>query len=176
MADEKELNYEKSSYFVETKAHFQTILKYKEARSRGDANAIREELGEALVAVMKKEDLFVRLLSTPFTPESAYNRSMSDSDNNDQYGLQGSMKTQEDLDEEEVRNLVRRYNKITLDDVCLHLRGALLSGWDGSMGISTFVKGANGATKYKECNTKSGFSSLSKSKRDRRGSPSGYRR
>lgn len=127
MADEKELNFEKNAYFVETKAHYQTILKYKEARSKGDKSVIREDLGSALVAAMTNEDLFVRLLSTPFTPESAYNKSLNDTAEAQHYGLGGAIKTQEELEEEEVRSLVLRYNKETMDDICYHLRGTLLS-------------------------------------------------
>ena len=129
MSDDTELTFEKHAYFVETKAYYQTLLKYKEEREKGNRSIIREDLGCALTAIMKNEDLLVRLLSTPLTPESAYNRRLNDTADAQQYGLGlgGAMKTQEDLEEEEVRNIVARFNKETVDDMCLHLRGSFLS-------------------------------------------------
>jgi hypothetical protein len=129
MSDEQEMNFEKNGFFVEAKTHFQTILEYKEERCSGDTRLIREDLGQALVAIMRNEDLFARLLSTPLTPESAYNKGQNDSAEAQHYGLGGSMKTQEDLDEKAVRDLVTRYHKETSQDVCLHLRGTLLGDY-----------------------------------------------
>lgn len=126
MADDSELTFQKNAFFIETKAHYQTLLKYKEDRHKGNRSVIREDLGSALTAIMRNEDLLVRLLSSPLTPESSYNRRVSDTADAQQYGL-GGMKTQEDLEEEEVRSIVDKFNKQTVDDMCLHLRGCFLS-------------------------------------------------
>merc|ERR1711916_112933 len=100
MNDESELDFEKQAYFVECKSHFQTNLKSKIARANGNTKVIREDLGSALAAIMKKEDLFGRLLATPLTPESAYNGNIDDSASAQVYGDGRALKTQEELEEE----------------------------------------------------------------------------
>jgi len=124
----KELQLTKQQYFVTAKIRAQQLLQH--SRETKAAAQVQEDIGSALTTLLRKEDLLVHLLATAMTPQSAYDPRKDDK-KGDQYksGLaMGVLQlTAEDQGALDVRETLERSDKDKLNDLCLNLRGVLLS-------------------------------------------------
>ena len=118
----------KYKYFVTTKMRAQSLLKRK--FDIVPPQQLREDLGNAISGLLREEDVLVRLLATPLTPESAYDPRKFDNVDDMHYKFGGGAHaglTAEEQGEQAVEDVIDKFSPEMMNKMCLMLRGVVMS-------------------------------------------------
>jgi hypothetical protein len=118
----------KYKYFITTKMRAQSVIQRKFHKVA--PRELREDLGDALSCILREEDVLVRLLATPLTPESSYDPRKFDNVDDMHYKFGGGAHagmTAEEQGEVAVDDVLARFEPDMMNKLCLLLRGTVLS-------------------------------------------------
>ena len=115
-------------FFIETKIHFQGLLRHKK-RTMEDSS-FQEDIGKALMTTIMNQDIYLKLLATPFTPYSTItskSNKKEDELSTFSYGKKYGVTSYEDINTKEVDDILTRYDPKAVSNLCSDLKGVILS-------------------------------------------------